>query len=176
MKSPSLRKLITSHSMALYSPLWWPTRCGMCFSLNPHKSTSYLLLCSHWVFLKLSESFLNPGPKTRHCGFWPGSSSRREGERRWRMAGKSSGKYALRNPLRNLPENMLNTWPVLTFFIYLILGTKKIKDRRTPTCLGNSYWGPADRGAFGTQWGVAPARVPQLHPLWLTCSLGGLTK
>jgi len=45
---------------------------------------------------------------------------------------------------------------VLTVFIGLILGTKKIKDRRTPTCLGNSYWGTAEEsGAFGTHWGVA---------------------
>ena len=33
-----------------------------------------------------------------------------------------------RNPLHNLPENVLNTWPVLTVFIGLILGTKKIRD------------------------------------------------
>ena len=38
---------------------------------------------------------------------------------------------------------------MLTIFIGLILGTKKIKDRRNPTGLGNSYWGPAD-SAFGT--------------------------
>ena len=57
----------------------------------------------------------------------------------------------LRNPLHNLPENLLNTWPVLTVFIGLIPGTKKVKDRRTLTRSGNSYWGPADRGAFVTQ-------------------------
>ena len=34
-------------------------------------------------------------------------------------------------------------------FIGLILGTEKRKDRRTPTGLGNSYWGSAD-SAFGT--------------------------
>ena len=39
---------------------------------------------------------------------------------------------------------------MLTVFIGLILGTKKIKDRRTPTGLGNSYWGSADSGAFVT--------------------------
>ena len=70
--------------------------------------------------------------------------------------GKSSVKNVPRTPLHNLPENLLNTWPVLTVFFGLILGTKKIKDRRTPTRLGNSYWGPADSGAFGTHWGVAP--------------------
>ena len=50
----------------------------------------------------------------------------------------------LRNPLHNLPENLLNTRPVLTVLIGLILGTKKIKDRGTPTGLGNTYWGSAD--------------------------------
>ena len=55
------------------------------------------------------------------------------------MGGKSSGKNVLRNPLHNLLENLLNTRPVLTVFIGLILGTKKIKDRRTPTPLDNSY-------------------------------------
>ena len=67
-----------------------------------------------------------------------------------RDGGKTNVENVPRNPLHNLPENLLNPWPVLTVFIGLILGTKKIKDRRTPTCLGNSYWGPADSGAFGT--------------------------
>ena len=44
----------------------------------------------------------------------------------------------LRNPLHNLLENLLNTWPVLIVFIGLILKTK-IKERRTPTHLGNRY-------------------------------------
>ena len=60
------------------------------------------------------------------------------GEKNWKTGGKSSGKNVLRNPLYNLPENLLNTWPGLTVFIGLILGTK-IKDRRTPTSLGNSF-------------------------------------
>ena len=75
---------------------------------------------------------------------------------------KTVVKNMQRNPLHNLLENLLNTWPLLKVFISLILGTKKIKDRRTPTNLGNSYWGPADSGAFGTH------KVPQLHPLPLT--------
>ena len=54
------------------------------------------------------------------------------------------------NPLHNLLENLLNTLLVLIVFIGLILGTKKIKDRITPTGLGNSYWDPEDSGAFGT--------------------------
>jgi len=44
---------------------------------------------------------------------------------------------------------------VLTVFIGLILGTKRIKDRRTLTHLDNSYWGAEDSGAFWTCWGVA---------------------
>ena len=59
-----------------------------------------------------------------------------------------------RNPLHNLPENLLNTWSVLTVFIGLILGTKKIKDRRTPTHLGNNYLGTTDSGDFGTPRGT----------------------
>ena len=59
------------------------------------------------------------------------------------MGGKSSGKNMSRNPLH-----------VLIVFIGLILGTKKSKDRRTPTDLGNSYWASAD-SAFGTYQRVA---------------------
>ena len=43
-----------------------------------------------------------------------------------------------RKPLHSLLENLLKTRPVLTVFIDLILGTKKIKDRRTPPA-----WVPA---------------------------------
>ena len=49
--------------------------------------------------------------------------------------------------------------------IVLILDTKEVKDKRTLTHLGNSYWGAEDSGVFGTQGGVAPTRVPQSHPL-----------
>ena len=52
---------------------------------------------------------------------------------------KAVGENIPRNPLHNLLENLLNTSPVLTIFIGLIHGTKKIKDRRTPTRLGNSH-------------------------------------
>ena len=79
-------------------------------------------------------------------------------------------KNMLRNPFHNLPEKLQNAWPVPTIFIGLILGTKEVKDRRTLTCLGNSYKGTEDSGAFGTHWGVAPARVLQLHTLPLACS------
>ena len=58
-----------------------------------------------------------------------------------------------RNPPHNLPENLLNTWPVLTVFIGLILATE-IKDKRTPTCLGNSYQDTADSRGFRTSWGT----------------------
>ena len=43
-----------------------------------------------------------------------------------------------RNTLHSLLENLLNAWPMLTVFIALILVTKKIKDKRTPTGLDNS--------------------------------------
>ena len=65
---------------------------------------------------------------------------------------KKSEKNVLRNPLDNLLEDLLNTWPVITVFIGLILGTKNIKDRRTPTCFGSSYSDTTDSGAFGTHW------------------------
>ena len=74
--------------------------------------------------------------------WWPAwyyVSSGIDRETGWRMGGKSSGKNVLRNPFHNLPENLLNTWHVLTVFNGLILGTNKIKDRRTPTRLDNSY-------------------------------------
>ena len=66
-----------------------------------------------------------------------------------------------RNPSHSRSENLLNTWPVFTVFIGLILGTK---DRRTPAGLGNSYWGTADSGAFGTYQGVAsPESLNCIH-------------
>ena len=49
---------------------------------------------------------------------------------------------------------------MLTVFIGLILGTKKSKDRRTPTGLGNSYWGSAG-SAFGT---YLPLQSPSVAP------------
>ena len=52
---------------------------------------------------------------------------------------KAVGKNMTKNPLHNLPEDLLNISPVLTVFIGLILCTKKIKDRRILTCLGDSY-------------------------------------
>ena len=52
---------------------------------------------------------------------------------------KNSEKNVPRNPLHNLPENLLSTRPVLTVLLGLILGTKKIKDRGTLTRLANSY-------------------------------------
>ena len=86
------------------------------------------------------------------------------------MGGKGSGKNMPRNLFHNLPEKLLNASPVPTVFIGLILGTKEVKGRRTLTCLGNSYKGTENSRAFETHWGVAPARVPQLHPLPLACS------
>ena len=63
-------------------PLWWHMLCGLCFSLNPDKSTSYLLLSLSLIFLQWAWASL--GPKTRHHGFFLGWSPRR-GELKDRM-------------------------------------------------------------------------------------------
>ena len=113
-------------------PLPWPTT----------SESEQIYLFS--IAVSLTESFCNEisrawaslGPKTRHHAFWLGSSSRRKDlkDRRKKQWGNVP-----RNPLHNLPENLLNTWLVLTVFIGLIFGTEKIKDRRTSTHLSNSY-------------------------------------
>ena len=49
---------------------------------------------------------------------WPAQyfvSSGIDEERNWKMRRKSCGKNVLRNPFHNLPENLLNTWPALSF-------------------------------------------------------------
>ena len=46
------------------------------------------------------------------------------------MRVKSSGKNIVRNLIHTLVSNLLNIQTVFTIFIGLILGTKKIKDRR----------------------------------------------
>ena len=133
---------------------------------------------TEWLSIAQSPCHVGLNPNLRYKQFhtqfsemetwWPAQyfvSSGIVGERNWRTGGKSSGKNVLRNPLHNLPESLLNTWPVLTVFIGLIFGTKMIKDRRTLTPLGNSYQGIADSRAFVTYWGGVPARAPQLHPL-----------
>ena len=115
----------------------------------------------NWIFFcnETSEPELHQVLKPGIMGF---VQAQVLGERNWRTEVKSGGKNMLRNPLHNLLENLLNTWPVLAVFINPILGTKKIKDRRRPTGLGNSYWSPADSGAFGTRWGAA-------SPEFLSC-------
>ena len=110
--------------------------------------------------------------------WWPVQcfvNSGTDGERSWKMGGKSSGKNVLRNPFHNLLEKLLCGWPLPTVSTGLLLGTKEVKDRRTPTCLGNSYEGAAGSGVFGTHWGVAPARVPHCTHLCLPVT-GGLRK
>ena len=167
-KSTQLSKTshTTFHGLSA-CPLQWPTPYGP----HPAESASLWILTnsplmyrcvSNWIFSVRHQnlSFIRS---------W--SQAQVPGERRWKMGGKSSRKNVPRNPLHNLLENLLNTWHVLTVCIGLILSTK-IKDRRTPTGLGKSYWGPADNGAFGTCWGVDPARIPQLHPLPVACSQG----
>ena len=56
-----------------------------------------------------SRAWASLHPKIRHHGFWLGSSPRREEEWSWRMGEKSNGKNMPKNPLHNLPENLLNT-------------------------------------------------------------------
>ena len=58
-----------------------------------------------------------------------------------------------KNSFLILLEKLLNTCPVPTVFTGLILGTKEVKDRRTLTCLGNSYQSAEDSGAFGKHTG-----------------------
>ena len=112
------------------------------------------------------------GPEARHHGFWPDSSPGREELKDRR---KEQWKNVPMNPLHNLPENLLNSWPVLTVFISLTHGTKKIKDRRTPTNLGNSYKSTQDSGAFRTHWGVAsPESLNCTHYCSPVCGVWGM--
>ena len=74
--------------------------------------------------------------------WWPAQyfvNSGIDGEKRWRMGGKNNGKNIRRNPFHNLSENSVNTWPVPTIIIGLILRTKEVKERRTLTFLDSSY-------------------------------------
>ena len=83
--------------------------------------------------------------------WWPAQyfvNSGLDGERAEGWEEKAVGK--MRNPLYNLLENLLNTWPVPTIFIGLILGTKEIKDR-----------GPSPAWAMAT-------RAQQTVELWDT--------
>ena len=96
-------ELATPHPWPLHSPLGWPTPCGVCFSLNLNKCTSYLSLC-------LSLNFWN---ETCFIRSWSqaawvlaGLKSQERRAEGW-TGGKSSGKNVLRNPLHNLPENLL---------------------------------------------------------------------
>ena len=132
---PAHIKLTTPHSVT--TALFNGPHPVVCFSLNLNKSTSYLLLCLsvNYFTVRHQEPEFHQALKPDTMGFgW----AQVLGERSWGTRGKSSGKNVPRDPLHNLPENLLNTWPMLTVFIGLIFGTKKIKDRRTPTHLGNS--------------------------------------
>ena len=50
--------------------------CGVCFSLNPNKSISYLSLCLslNCFCNETSRAWASLGPKIRHCELWLGSS------------------------------------------------------------------------------------------------------
>ena len=51
-------------------PLRWHTVCGLCFSLNLNKSTSYLSLCLSLNFCnETSRTWASLGPKARCHGF-----------------------------------------------------------------------------------------------------------
>jgi len=69
----------------------------------------------------------------------------------------------LRNPLQNLLENLLNTWPVLPGFIGLILGTKMIKHRRALKPLGQQLLS-------------SPCQCPSIEPTATCLFTGGLRK
>ena len=44
------------YSQSTY-PLWWPTPCGVCFSLNPNKFIILTYRCvSHWIFARRHQS------------------------------------------------------------------------------------------------------------------------
>ena len=119
--------------------LWWPTPCGVCSSLNPNNPPLTYHCVSHWIFAMRHQSLNAIRSWSQAPWVLAGlKSQEREAEG---QEEKTVIKNMRRNPLHNLLENLLNTWPLLKVFISLILGTKKINDRRTPTSLGNSYWG-----------------------------------
>ena len=68
----------TNHTFlgCLIHPPWWHTLCGLYFSLNLNKSTSYLSLCLSLNSFcnEKSRTWASLGPETRHHGFWQDSS------------------------------------------------------------------------------------------------------
>ena len=60
----------TFHGCRIH-PLWWHMLYGLCLSLNPNKSTSYLSLClSEFFYNEISRTWVSLGPETTRCGFW----------------------------------------------------------------------------------------------------------
>ena len=57
-------------------PLWWPTHCGVCFTLYLPKSIPYLSLCFSLNYFcgETSRTQASLGPETRYCGFRLGLS------------------------------------------------------------------------------------------------------
>ena len=139
VNSLSLQNLARPHFMAKTLTLCNGPHPAECASLRILTNPPLTYCCvSNWIFAMRHQSlsFIMSWSRASCMSFgW----AQVPGERSWRTGGKSNGKNVPRNPLHNLPENLLNTWSMLTVFIGLILGTKKIKDRRTPTSLGNSY-------------------------------------
>ena len=120
----------SSHSLAYeFTPLakpsqaafedQYPVECSPFFWILTSLPLIYHFDCQ-WIFVMWPQSlnFIS-----FRQAWVPGES--------WRTGGKSSGKNVPRNPLHSLLESLLNSWPVLTDFIGLILGTEKSKDRRT---------------------------------------------
>ena len=175
MKSSSLQKLTTTFHghCTLLSDGPHPVECASLWIRTNPPLTYHCV--SHWIFAMRHQglSFIKSWPGIMGFGW-----AQVPRERSWRTGGKSTGKNVLRNPLHNLLEQFTKYLTCAHSFQWFVLGKKKIKDRRTPTGFGNSYWGSADSENFGTYQGVTlgprsnHSRVPELHPLPLTCSQG----
>ena len=113
---------------------------------------------SHWIFGMRDA-------RSRSQAVWvsAGLKSQKRRAEEW-TGGKSSGENVLRNPLHNLPENLLTTWSVHTVFIGLILGIKKIKDRWTPHPLGQELLGPSSWWKLWDTLGSNPCQSPSAAP------------
>ena len=137
MNSPSSQNLATTHSMA--------ETFALCNSSHPTESphpslwilTNPPLKChcvSHWIFAMRHQSLSFIKSWNQATWVLAGLKSNARGAEGWE--GKAVGKTCQGIPFITCGKNLLNTWPVLTVFNGLILGTKKIKDRRTPAGLG----------------------------------------
>ena len=102
-------------------PLWWHTFCGLCVSLNPNKSTSYLSLCLSLIF---SRTWASLGPAMwvwvpilgkqfqtqlfEMERWWSAQyfvNSVTDGDRSWRMGEKAVGKVCQGTPFIACQKN-----------------------------------------------------------------------